>query len=150
MSTQYVERMLCFTMEVREVGADRETTDARRRRWRVSEDEKSQISDGYHIFAELCEHRNALFVALCRVHNDWGEPIGMKDTQVWRSRLHHDGSMHGGWFVMGIGKEPGEQITYHLPISLWDQTSFAPTLDRAPEWDGHTSADVVARLWALE
>ncbi len=112
--------------------------------------DKSQISDGYHTFAELYEHRHALFVALCRVHNDWGETIGMDDTQVWRSKQHADGTMFDGWFIMGIAKAPGEQITYHLPIDLWNKTAFAPTLDRAPAWDGHTSADVLMRLWELE
>jgi hypothetical protein len=116
----------------------------------IAQTDKSQVSDGYHTFAELYEHRHALFVALCRVHNAWGETAGVDDTFVWRSKHHADGSMYDGWFVMGIGKELGEQITYHLPDKLWEQTSFAPTLARAPDWDGHTSDDVVARLWELE
>ncbi len=32
---------------------------------------------------------------------------------------------------MGIGKEKGEQITYHLPLSKWDETNFAETLESA-------------------
>jgi len=47
---------------------------------------------------------------------------------------------------MGIGKKPGEQITYHLPSHLWENTAFAETLDQAPEYDGHTAADVLTRL----
>jgi hypothetical protein len=50
---------------------------------------------------------------------------------------------------MGIGKEKGKQISYHLPLSRWDETYFAETLDKAPEWDGHTSADVLERLKTL-
>jgi hypothetical protein len=57
--------------------------------------------------------------------------------------------MFDGWFVMGIRMMPGNQITYHLPIRLWDRTNFAWTLDKAPEWDGHTSADVIERLYKL-
>lgn len=42
--------------------------------------------------------------------------------------------------------EAGTQITYHLPIDRWEECSFAETLDKAPKWDGHTSADVITRL----
>ena len=51
--------------------------------------------------------------------------------------------------MMGIDKKPGKQITYHLPIAYWDETEFAETLDLAPEWDGHTSDDVLERLRKL-
>jgi len=64
----------------------------------------------------------------------------------WRSKAHHDGSAWEGWFIIGIGKDTGSQISYHLPLSRWEETSFAETLDRAPEWDGHTSDDVLQRL----
>src|SRR5689334_1578024 len=84
------------------------------------------ISDGYHTFDELYEHRHALFIALCSLLDDLGHP------HIWRSRVHADGSSFEGWFLMGIGREPGEQITYHLPDRLWLQTDFAETLERAP------------------
>lgn len=112
----------------------------------MSDDDNSQISDGYHTFAELYEHRHALFIALCRMMQCDADEIGF-DSDVWRSRLHADGTMFDGWFVMGINREPGKQITYHLPERLWPTTEFAPALDRAPEWDGHTPDDVVKRLW---
>ena len=47
---------------------------------------------------------------------------------------------------MGINKDQGKQITYHIPISEWDRTEFAETLDKAPKWDGHTPEDVINRL----
>jgi hypothetical protein len=97
-------------------------------------------NDGYHTFDELYEHRHALFIALCR------ELIGFP---IWRSRQHHDGSTYDGWFIMGICSLPGEQITYHLPERLWTEAFFATPLDRAPEWDGHTSEDVIRRLYVL-
>lgn len=50
---------------------------------------------------------------------------------------------------MGINKDKGEQITYHLPIKYWEECSFAPILEKAPEWDGHTPADVLNRLKSL-
>lgn len=76
------------------------------------------------------------------------EARDMVEVEPWRSRLHHDGSAFDGWFIIGIGKEKGEQITYHLPERMWSDCDWAETLDRAPEWDGHTSADVLERLRA--
>lgn len=66
--------------------------------------------------------------------------------QIWRSRAHADGGGYMGWFIMGIRKEAGKQIAYHLPETCWQQTNFAETLERAPEWDGHSSDDVIKRL----
>lgn len=107
------------------------------------------ISDGYHTFGELYDHRITLWIALCReLRGNLAYPVGAK-AKVWRSKLHSDGSRFDGWFVLGIGKQPGEQITYHLPMSRWDETDFAYTLERAPEFDGHTSADVLERLKSL-
>lgn len=66
--------------------------------------------DGYHTFGELYEHRITLFITVCmllRLHTNAG---------VWRSKWHSDGSEYPGWFIMGIGREKGKQITYHLPI----------------------------------
>ena len=67
--------------------------------------------------------------------------------RIIRSKVHY--SPTDGWFIMGIGKEKGNQISYHLPLSRWDETDFAETLDQAPEWDGHTSQDVLERLKTL-
>jgi hypothetical protein len=113
------------------------------------------ISDGYHTFGELYDHRVQLFIMLCWfIHNsikpNW-EYDGWydKDMEPWRAKRHNDGSVWDGWFIMGIGKTKGEQITYHLPVSKWDECDFAETLDTAPEWDGHTPADVLERLKRL-
>ena len=67
---------------------------------------------------------------------------------VWRSKKHSDGELAfgGTWFVLGIGKENGKQMTYHLPIDRWDECGFAETLEQAPEFDGHSSDDVLKRL----
>lgn len=93
-----------------------------------------QLSDGYHTFDELYEHRTALFLALCRALE-----LG------WRSRLHADGSMFEGWFIAGVPLMTGE-ITYHLPLDQWDNAAHLHTLPHAYAWDGHTPADVVERL----
>lgn len=111
------------------------------------------ISDGYHTFGELYEHRIQLHIALCyQLHLrriNGSDKIIDFDQEVWRSKLHSDGSSFEGWFVLGIGKKSGNQITYHLPDSMWDNTHFADTLQRAPEFDGHTSNDVLIRIKRL-
>ena len=110
--------------------------------------------DGYHTFNELYEHRVALYIAVAgiikRQENACGYiPTG--ESFVWKSKRHSDGELAfgGTWFVLGIGKEKGNQITYHLPIEKWDETDFAETLEKAPEFDGHTSDDVLERLKSL-
>jgi hypothetical protein len=100
----------------------------------------NQISDGYHTFGELYEHRITLFTALCRK---------LSKGRVWRTQTHSDGSVWEGWFVLGIGFKHGEQITYHLPLSKWDDAEFAETIDKAPDYDGHTSDDVLQRISGL-
>ena len=110
--------------------------------------------DGYHTWDELYEHRIVLWIALCRViqqelspgKREAGEPL------VWRSKKHFDGELcfgTGTQFVLGIKKQKGEQITYHIPIEKWEATDFAETLNKAPEFDGHTSDDVLERIKKL-
>ena len=95
------------------------------------------ISDGYHTFGELYDHRITLYLALCRTRKD-----------AWKSRVHSDGSRWPGWFIAGIGREPGKQITYHLPDARWDEATM-PEED-PPPFDGHRPEDVLKRLAALE
>ena len=121
--------------------------------------EVGSISDGYHTFNELYDHRITLFIALCLMTVRYGEDQESEPSPtgdylvpcVWRSKCHSDGELcfGSGWFVLGIGKAKGEQITYHIPIERWEETNFAQTLERAPEWDGHTPADVLERLKKL-
>jgi hypothetical protein len=102
-----------------------------------------QISDGYHTFDELYEHRIVLYITLCRVLQE--ENV----VNIWRSKLHSDGSSFGGWFILGIRQVKGQQITYHLPESYWKECEFAQTLEKAPEFDGHNSQSVLKRLKEL-
>lgn len=102
------------------------------------------ISDGYHTFGELYNHRIALYILLAKTLSS--VLAAYRKHAVWRSKKHSDGSELDGWFVLGIYKNEGEQITYHLPISEWDKCEFAETLELAPEWDGHTGDDVLVRL----
>ncbi len=114
----------------------------------------NDISDGYHTFDELYEHRITLYLALCRKLAEAETRENFRNRNpgpisVWRSALHSDGTNWDGWFLLGIFTEKGEQITYHLPMTKWIDTNFAVTLDRAPEFDGHTSQDVLERISKL-
>jgi hypothetical protein len=110
----------------------------------------NKISDGYHTFGELYEHRIQLFIALCKLKreydNDCDRCTATNWGSVWRSKKHNDGSSYDGWFILGIDTRPGRQISYHLPMFKWDECDFAETLEAAPEWDGHSSNDVLERL----
>lgn len=93
------------------------------------------LSDGYHTFGELYEHRCLLFitVCLCTPHHAYWRP-------------HYD-----GWPLLGL-EIPGEngitQITYHVPekyLHLFKDK----IMEGGPEWDGHTPSDVINRLGVL-
>jgi len=120
-------------------------------------DDIGSVSDGYHTFDELYEHRVTLYIAFCRVVASQADvklcsvdsvPYGVlhPERSVWRSKVHSDGSSFEGWFVLGIGRTYGNQITYHVPMKYWNDTDFADTLDKAPEYDGHSSQDVLQRI----
>lgn len=102
---------------------------------KIAMTDTNNISDGYHTFGELYEHRHALFLAVCRAYPSW------------KSRLHDDGSDMPGWFIAGVDTPEG-MVTYHLPDEWWNRFNVQE-LGRAPEWDGHTSQDVIERLESL-
>jgi hypothetical protein len=98
---------------------------------------KGEISDGYHTFNELYDHRCHLFIALMRSNP------GLS----WYSSKHSDGTMFPDWFIAGMDLPTGT-ITYHLPMwmmSMLDK-SGAECKSLAPEWDGHAPVDVIKRL----
>lgn len=109
------------------------------------------ISDGYHTFGELYNHRIALYMLLAKqiAYPSRNGEYCKGDSPVWKSKAHSDGSVWEGWFILGIYKSKGQQITYHLPMSEWDKCYFAEELEKAPEWDGHTSEDVLVRVNSL-
>jgi hypothetical protein len=104
----------------------------------------NRVSDGYHTFGELYDHRCILYIAMCKLLSEKRD-----SPSVWRSKKHADGSVWEGWFLLGISTRKGEQITYHLPEKLWNGTHFAAVLEKAPEFDGHTSQDVLSRILKL-
>lgn len=102
-----------------------------------------EISDGYHTFGELYDHRRALTAALATVMGE----VGMV---AWRSKEHHpdDNPMfEGGYFIVGI-EMPHGTITYHYKLSHWDDFASVPELPHAPKWDGAGPPATVDRLLA--
>lgn len=111
----------------------------------------SEVSDGYHSFKELYYHRCKLWIVVCRLMNDMTR-IGIANAAVFKTKVHSDGSAYDGWFVLGMinyqdreGGEIEEQLTYHLPMDMWDECDV-DELEIAPEFDGHSSTDVLQRL----
>lgn len=90
------------------------------------------ISDGYHTFDELYEHRCLIYINLCQLNYK---------LCAWRPDFE-------GWFVLYFESHAG-QISYHVP------NKFLPLIEglvpRHDEWffDGHKSKDVADRLYAL-
>jgi len=107
------------------------------------EKDTGSISDGYHTFDELYEHRHMLFINLLMLL----ETRGFANT--FRSKFHSDGTHFDGWFIAEFVWN-GEQITYHLPMRLWKVMDDAgvdiPVQEKAPPFDGHSSNDVIDRL----
>ncbi len=97
-----------------------------------------QLTDGYHTFDELYQHRYLLYLALTKALSN--------DYPVWLAFRHHDGSWFEGYFLV-CAELAGEQISYHLPNSVLNMCNHLPQFDIAPvEFDGHTSQDVLDRL----
>ena len=95
-------------------------------------------SDGYHTFDELYHHRAVLFSVI----------VENFATRAWKSKLHADGTMYEGMFIVGI-ETPDGQATYHYDVEpYWDMFRCKET-DRAPEWDGHTPDQAIERIGKL-
>lgn len=91
------------------------------------------LSDGYHTFNELYNHR-AVLTALAFIHLPY----------AWKSKVHEDGSMFDGMFIVGA-PTPYGMITYHYELEYWNLFKI-PELPHAPHFDGHTPNDVVDRI----
>ena len=106
-----------------------------------------QVTDGHHTMDELYAHRHELFITLIR----WVTTLEIDNLEGWKSKLHADGTMFENWFIAGItmvDEEKETHITYHLPIHLWD-ACLGIEYEKAPEWDGHDSVEVLKRLRRL-
>lgn len=92
--------------------------------------DKGAISDGYHTFDELYEHRNLLFINLCLASE---MPVWIKQEEDFP-----------GYFCLYMKLFSG-QISYHIPNKyrhlIEDRATGHPE-----DWDGHTSENVIERL----
>ena len=87
---------------------------------------KGSLSDGYHTYNELYEHRMILFSIICN--------------------QNEDGTMYENYFIAGI-KTPEGQYTYHYHMDHWDKFEVLE-LEKAPKWDGHKPSDIT-RLYSI-
>lgn len=95
-------------------------------------------SDGYHTFNELYHHRAVLFSVI----------VANFAARAWKSKLHADGTMYDGMFIVGI-ETPDGQATYHYDIDPYWNLFRCTELGRAPEWDGHTPNQAIERIGKL-
>jgi len=93
-----------------------------------------EVSDGYHTFNELYDHRFLLWINLMQ----------QCEYPCVKSRKNSDGSEWDGWFVAGM-TTPYGQISYHLPVKYWGLLDI-DEYETFPDYDGHTSFDVIDRL----
>lgn len=98
-----------------------------------------ECRDEYHSMHELYQHRMALNIALFHA---W-----KKDYYVMKSKLHEDGTMFDGYFIV-MALTPEGQISYHYDLKHWDKFDLTE-VERTPKWDGHTSLQVMERLMKL-
>ena len=107
----------------------------------MSDDEAQDmgnVSDGYHTFNELYEHRHVLFLIVMAY-------AYMAGDKTW---VDID-SGTPDWFLAGIDTRAG-QISYHLPARLFPLAvrAIKPGYQRQP-YDGYTTDDVLHRLQTL-
>lgn len=95
------------------------------------------ISDGYHTFSELYEHRNKLFINLMNL-------LSNGEFNVWKSHRHTDNEQcEAGWFIAGYD----DKLSYHLPMEYWDKVNV-PVVDKSL-WDGSSSQEQCERMLDL-
>lgn len=94
------------------------------------------VSDGYHTFNELYEHRYLLFIH-----------VAISQPGAFKTRLNDKKEAWDGWFILGINTNRG-QISYHLPEKYWD-IADVQEVEFNMKYDGHNSGDVLERLMLL-
>lgn len=105
------------------------------------EEDKGNISDGYHTFNELYEYR-LLYNA--SMFNELAKQ-GLYD--VHKSKKHSDGTIpfdDENWFIVQA-ELPTGQISNHYEMKDWDLFNV-PEKEKANQYDGHTPQDVAKRL----
>jgi hypothetical protein len=101
-------------------------------------DYRDNPRDEYHTMDELYEYR--------MVYNAWAAMYFADQGLAIKSWNHHDGELcfGGGWFIVCLYTLDG-WVTNHYEAKHWDLFNV-PIEETAPEWDGHTPAEGLARL----
>ncbi len=89
----------------------------------------NDISDGYHTFDELYDHRVLIYINLCLL---------MKDKAAWRPDFE-------GWYCLYLDLN-GAQISYHCPNKTLSLIEGKITRNDQMVFDGHQGSDVIYRL----
>ena len=123
----------------------------------IFEGEDLEVFDGHHSMDDLYEHRHRLFIALCKIYDNYITPLGC-NVRCWKSKIHDDGSSYEGWFLLGMTVTKPQfdmtlepivfDISYHIPNKYWHMANVIE-YERAPPYDGYTSNDVLERLFRL-
>jgi len=94
----------------------------------------NDISDGFHTFDELYEHRCLLFLNLC-----------LQSPQLCCYKQDYD-----EWFCLYMDSTCG-QLSYHIPNKYLPliEGKIGAIVKELDHWDGHTSAQVIERLQKL-
>ena len=95
------------------------------------------VSDTHHTFQELYDERVALFCALCNT----------SPQSAWKAKKHfaeETDPMYGGCFICGLNTPEGI-VSFHFKMKHWADFKI-PELDRAPQYEGYTSKEVISRL----
>jgi hypothetical protein len=87
------------------------------------------ISDGYHTFEELYDHRVALYLALCKMTG-------------WPAYYKKD---YESWICVYL-ETPEGQVSYHVPSGYLDMVQTFAKESPDHKWDNHTSNDVLYRI----
>lgn len=93
------------------------------------------ISDKWHTFGELYNHRMILFLTIQLAHKD----------KAWKSKQHDDGTMFEDSFIVGL-ETPEGQYSYHYNLEFWDLFEDIKELEYAPKFDGHRPEDITRLL----
>ena len=97
-------------------------------------EDKSKISDGYHTFEELYQHRVALFLIILKQNKDIAfKTLRNKEGEEWM-----------GWGIAGMETNFG-QITYHIPIKDYKKLGVKE-INKNSKYDGHNASDTLNRL----
>lgn len=94
--------------------------------------------DSSHTFTDLYDHRNMLFLNLCKMY-----PYG----DVWKTRHHETGKpeMPEGFFLVGV-ETPDGRLSYHMKVEdHWEYTWWIQEIDESPAWDG-VKGGTISRL----